>query len=118
MSLTSDPTDARLTRGPDPADGPQVPQALAYLVLSEEERAKGFVRPLRLAYWHTTCGAVTTMAQPIGETYARQPTGFYGSTYCATCQQHRPVGPDGEFHWCDPANPERQSPLLDPKVGT
>lgn len=117
MSITSDPNDPRLSRGADPADGPPVPQAPAYLVLSDEERAKGFVRPLRMAYWHTGCGAVTTMALPIAETYARQPA-FYGATYCATCRQHRPVGEDGEFYWCDPANPDRQSPTLDPKVGT
>jgi hypothetical protein len=117
MSVTSDPNDPRLTRGADPTDGPSVPQAPAYLVLPEEERARGFVRPFRDRYWHTACGAVTTMTRAIAETYAAQPT-FYGATYCATCRRHRPVGPDGEFHWCDPANPDRQSPTLDPKVGT
>lgn len=101
----------------DPADGPRVDQAEAYLVLSDEERAKGFVRPVRRSYWHTACGAVTTMALPIAETYARNPH-FYGATYCTTCRQHRPVGEHGEFHWVDPAHPERQSPTLDPKVGT
>jgi hypothetical protein len=114
MSLTSDPTDPRLTHGVD--DVP-VDQADTYLVLSDEERANGFIRPVRLSYWHTTCGAITTMNQAIAETYARDPK-FYGSTYCATCRMHRPVGPDGEFHWIDPANPERQSPTTDPKVGT
>lgn len=49
MSLTTDPDDPRLTHGVDSAP---VPQAEAYLVLSEEERAKGFVRPLRRAYRH------------------------------------------------------------------
>lgn len=117
MSLTTDPADPRLTRGADPTDGGRVPQAPAYLVLSEEERAQGFVRPVLLSYWHAVCGAVTTMARPIAETYARQP-GFYGATYCATCRQHRPVGAEGEFHWVDPERPERQSPTLDPKVGT
>lgn len=112
MSLTSDPNDPRLSRG---ADTEPVGQAAAYLVLSDEERAKGFVRPVRRSYWHTTCGAITTMAQEIAETYARDPK-FYGATYCSTCQMHRPVGPNGEFFWVDPANPERQSPR-DPKVG-
>jgi hypothetical protein len=117
MGLTTDPTDPRLTHGPDPADGGPVPQAEVYLVLSEEDRAAGFVRPVRTAYWHTVCGAVTTMALPIAETYARDPR-HYGATYCTTCRQHRPVGPAGEFHWVDPSHPERQSPTLDPKVGT
>jgi len=114
VSLTTDPNDPRLTHG---ADTEPVEQAEVYLVLSEEERAKGFVRPLRLSYWHTKCGAVTTMNRAIAETYARNPQ-FYGGTYCATCRQHRPVGPDGEFHWVDPTRPERQSPTTDPKVGT
>lgn len=114
MSLTSDPNDPRLTRG---ADDQPVAQADAYLVLSADEIAKGFVRPVRLAYWHTTCGHVTTMHQSIAETYARDPA-FYGATYCSHCCMHRPVGAHGEFHWVDPAQPERQSPTLDPKVGT
>ncbi len=115
MGLTSDPTDPRLTRGADPTDGGPVDQAEVYLVLSDAERAAGFVRPVRLSYWHTVCGAVTSMHQTIAETYARNPQ-FYGSTYCATCRQHRPVGEDGEFHWV--VAPERQSPTMDPKVGT
>jgi hypothetical protein len=114
MGITTDPNDPRLTHGPD-----QEPcgQAETYLVLSDEERAKGFVRPLRLSYWHVTCGRITTMATAIAETYSRSPS-FYGATYCAHCHMHRPVGADGEFHWVDPDHPERQSPLLDPKVGT
>lgn len=47
---TTDPNDPRLTRG---VDKDPVPQAEVYLVLSEEERAKGFVRPLRRSYVHT-----------------------------------------------------------------
>jgi hypothetical protein len=117
MGITTDPNDLRLTHGPDPADGPYLEQAEVYLVLSDEERAKGFVRPLRLSYWHATCGRITTMGLPIAETYARNPS-FYGGTYCATCGQHRPVGVNGEFYWCDPANLERQSPMTDQKVGT
>src|SRR5215211_3113895 len=58
-----------------------VPQNPAYLVLSQEERAKGFVRPYRRSYWHKTCAMVTTMSQAIAETYARNPK-FYGATYC------------------------------------
>lgn len=47
--ITTDPNDPRLTRG---VDKEPVPQAEVYLVLSEEERAKGFVRPLRHTYAH------------------------------------------------------------------
>ena len=92
MSLTSDPSDPRLTHGPDSTPGPQ---AEVYLVLSEQERAKGFVRPLRRAYVHDTCGALTTMGLALCETYARDPK-FYGSTYCCRCSMHRPVS---EFRW-------------------
>lgn len=95
MPTTPDRNDPRLTRG---ADAEPVPQADVYLVLSDDERAKGFVRPVRRAYVHLTCGAVTTMARDIAETYARQPD-FYGATYCVHCRMHRPVGADGEFVW-------------------
>lgn len=92
--LTDDPDDPELTHGVDP-EGVRVPQAPAYLVLSEEERAKGFVRTVRRSYVHRTCGAVTTMSQALAETYARDPK-FYGATYCTTCESHRPVA---EFYW-------------------
>lgn len=94
MGTTTDPDDPRLTHG---ADGEQVAQAPVYLVLSEAELAEGFVRPLRLSYIHAECGAVTTMARRIAETYAREP-GFYGATYCTTCSKHRPLA---EFTWED-----------------
>lgn len=97
MALTSDPNDQRLTHG---VDAEPVEQAAAYLVLSEEERAKGFVRPVRRTYIHEKCGAATTMVQAIAETYARTPT-FYGATYCCSCRRHLPVGASGEFVWED-----------------
>lgn len=49
MSLTTDPKDPRLGRG---IDSKPVRQNDAYLVLSEQERAKGFVRPVRRSYRH------------------------------------------------------------------
>lgn len=147
MPLTTDPSDPRLEHGKD--DQPR-PQAEAYLVLSDEERAKGFVRPVRRSYLHVGapgpkyplrdltpeeqerhagqgyvkyekypesespvvgefwtqarldkvgkgCGTVTTMAEAIAETYARNP-GFYGSTFCVACSMHLPVN---EFVWVD-----------------
>lgn len=90
--ITDDPTDPRLGHGSDTAP---VPQSDVYLVLSEAERARGFVRPVRRSYIHTTCGTVTKMGQELAETYARDPK-FYGSTYCVSCQMHRPVS---EFRW-------------------
>lgn len=94
---TTDRSDPRLGHG---VDQEPVEQHDVYLVLSDEERAKGFVRPVRRSYVHLVCGAVTTMSLPIAETYAREP-GFYGSTYCCTCRRHLPVGRDGEFVWDD-----------------
>ena len=50
MSLTTDPNDPRIKRG-GPDTSP-VPQNEVYLVLSEEERRKGWVRPYRDSYKH------------------------------------------------------------------
>jgi hypothetical protein len=50
MPVTNDPNDPRLKWGA--GDDKPVPQNEVYLVLSEEERAKGFVRPVRSAYMH------------------------------------------------------------------
>lgn len=92
MSTTEDRNDPRLRNvGPD---GMQE----TYLVLSEEERAAGYVRPLRTTYVHDKCGAATTMGFAIASTYARDPY-FYGGTYCARCGNHFPVGAHGEFLW-------------------
>jgi hypothetical protein len=87
----------------DPATGMQK----GYVVLSAEERAKGFVRPVRRSYLHTRCGVVTTMMLALAETYARDPA-FYSGTFCAGCRAHFPVGVDGEFVWAG----------TDEKVGT
>ena len=77
---------------------PKTGQQRAYVVLSEEERAKGFVRPVRRSYVHLLCGSVTTMGQSIAETYARDPF-FYSGTFCVACAAHFPVGEDGQFVW-------------------
>lgn len=67
----------------------------SYVVLCEEERQKGFVRPYRDAYKHLTCGAVTTMGRSLSETYARDPK-FYSHTFCVRCNRHPTVS---EFVW-------------------
>ena len=70
------------------------------MVLAKEERAKGFVRPVRRSYVHTKCGTLTTMGQSLAETYARDPH-FYSGTFCCGCGSHFPVGENGEFVWED-----------------
>lgn len=101
MPTTDDRNDPRIGYGVD--DAPRE-QADVYLVMSDAERAKGFVRPVRESYIHDRafggCGALTTMGRAIAETYARDPH-FYGATYCCGCKMHRPVGVDGEFVWAD-----------------
>ena len=98
----------------------------SYIVLCEEERKKGFVRPYRDAYRHIGrletiisdgreradqpheythriggCNAVTTMGRALSETYARDPK-FYGSTFCCGCNGHFPVD---EFIWTADGQP-------------
>jgi len=111
--LTTDPTDPDLTHGDD---AEKVEQAKAYLVMSAEDRAKGFVRPVRINYVHLRgedggdpprvivsmkglvgCGVETRMSREIAETHARDPK-FYSHTYCVGCKQHLPVA---QFSWDD-----------------
>lgn len=121
MGLTTDPNEPCL-KDIKP-DG----QQCCYLVLSEEERAKGFVVPLHREYTHLKCGAVTHMGLALCETYARNPK-FYGGTFCCTCGQHfnlfgyekLPDGSVGEwthnFEWPDGtpvgASPEEREEFI------
>ncbi len=95
MSHTTDPNDADLH------EKDSNNQNKKYLILSEEERAKGFVRPVRTKYVHVTirggCGVLTQMSEPIAETYARDPK-FYGRTFCVGCGDHFPVS---QFVWAE-----------------
>lgn len=70
-------------------------QQKGYVVLSEEERRKGFVRPVRNSYVHDKCGAATSMGEALSETYARDPK-FYSGTFCCQCGGHFPVD---QFKW-------------------
>lgn len=94
--------DVTLTDGspvtPDHRDLKPNGQQKGYVVLSEAERAKGFVRPVRCSYLHEKCGTVTTMGVALAETYARDPY-FYSGTFCVGCGAHFPVGENGEFIW-------------------
>lgn len=99
MNQDSDKPKTTLTDGsevtPDHRELKPNGQQKGYVVLSEEERAKGFVRPVRRTYLHKTCGTDTTMSQAIAETYARDPK-FYSSTFCMCCGRHCPLN---EFVW-------------------
>jgi hypothetical protein len=90
--LTTDYNDPELGHW---IDKEQIEQHKKYLILSEEERVKGFIRPVRQSYVHLKCGTLTTMSLPIAETYARDPN-FYGATYCCACKKHLPVD---QFVW-------------------
>ena len=74
---------------------PATGQHEAYWVLAPEERAKGFIRPVRRTYLHVECGSTTMMGTALAETWARD-VKFYGSTFCCSCKGHFPVG---EFRW-------------------
>jgi len=62
MGLTTDPEEAR--RSKILPNGQQE----TYVVLSDEELAKGFVRPVRYAYIHLKCGSKTTMGAKPSDT--------------------------------------------------
>lgn len=94
-------SDRQLTDGsPVPEDGSHTQlrsngQQQGYVVLTPEERAKGFLQPVRNKYVHKSCGAVTHMGQSLSETYARDPW-FYSGTFCIGCGAHFPLH---EFTW-------------------
>lgn len=91
-------------------------QQKEYVILSADERAKGFVRPVRRTYIHVgvlpegkqrqypitredvygdACGHRTTCSPAIADTYARDPE-FYSGTFCVSCSKHFPLN---EFVW-------------------
>ena len=97
---------------PDYRDLKENGQQKGYVVLTPEERAKGFIRPVRTTYVHVGlnptmdgivlikpgkngCGSRTRMLQDISETYARDPK-FYSGTFCIGCRTHLPLA---EFYW-------------------
>ena len=94
-TATGNPPHDDHWEGPAPAPKDETGQHLDHWVLPEEERANGFVRPLRFKYKHEKCEAVTRMGQPIAETYARDPY-YYGTTFCIACHDYFQVS---EFTW-------------------
>jgi hypothetical protein len=112
-TLSGRPVESGHEYGPAPAPiDPATGMHKDYWVLADEERAKGFVRPVRRSYKHLTCGVVTRMGQALAETYARDPK-YYGATFCVGCKAHFPVGEHGKFVWDDCADGHGPS-----KVGT
>ena len=123
-------SDRQLTDGnPVPEDGSHKTlrpdgQQVDYVVLTPEERAKGFAKPLRHSYIHAYpsetdrqvgCGGETMMGTAIAETYARNPR-FYSGTFCAHCRAHFPLE---EFTWAgggelsgEPMDPDLQETWL------
>jgi hypothetical protein len=103
-------SDRQLTTGePVPEDGSHRElrpdgQQKGYVVLSPEERAKGFVNPYRDRYMHSVCGRTTSMGAALSETYARDPW-FYSGTFCVECGAHFPLD---QFTW------SRDGESLDP----
>jgi hypothetical protein len=97
MSLRTT-TDGRPADEADLSIDPVTGQQRDYIVLSADERAKGFVRPVRQTYVHEKCRTKTTMGLALAETYARTPS-FYSGTFCVHCRAHFPVGAGGEFTW-------------------
>ena len=67
----------------------------AYIVLTPEERAKGFVRPLRFDYVHYLCMSTTHIGRAMAESFAAAPK-FYSSAFCYRCGEHFHVD---EFFW-------------------
>lgn len=88
-------------------------QHKAYIILCDEERHKGFMKPYRESYLHRPCRTETRMGRTIAETYARDPW-FYSATFCVNCNVHRPLA---EFVWLpdhepmDTTDPAWQAPV-------
>lgn len=76
----------------DPVTG----QQYGHAVMSEAERAQGFIRPVRQVYTHLRCGKDTSMSRDIAETMARNPKFYNGTTFCVACRGYFPFE---EFVW-------------------
>lgn len=92
MSLTTNPNNPCLKEG-QKEEG----QNACYLVLSEEERAKGFIRPVRTSYIHVgkagykPCGKNVKIL-PSGDEYASK----YYATMCSSMSDTDCLHEDGK----------------------
>lgn len=86
--------DRQLYEGPVRTDPPR-----ANWLLTEEEKARGLVRPVRFTYTCLDCGADNDL-QSLGlaEAMARDP-GKVDNLYCARCRRYMCTGPRGHFVW-------------------
>lgn len=82
-------------------------QNKVYLILSPEERAKGFVRPVRQSYTHVglrICGKIKTFDGDPGLFVCKSPPnheGKCGPVYCAiTKEQKEQLDKDGNLYGC------------------
>lgn len=75
MSLTDDPKHPDLGHG---VDNKPVLQNKTYLVLSEEERAKGFMRPVRRSYRHV---GIAGPKYPLADITDEQKQRFAGASW-------------------------------------
>lgn len=119
MSLTTNPSDPRLNRDRD--DSKPGPQNQVYLVLSEEERAKGFVRPVRHIYRHVgdrshdgekdRCQAPGRSNDRSGRNDHRDPWILRAGwkTIMTTPIRHTPCGKIVAWYVGDPSNPHADS---------
>lgn len=62
--------------------------------LSAEETARGFIRPLRNIYRHSTCRGATVITWDVAESFARDPE-FHVVVRCGCCGWK----PAAEFTW-------------------
>ena len=67
----------------------------SYPMLSDQEKSKGFVRPLRYTYFHPICSGTTMMSDEVAATFAKDPK-FHVDLYCYKCKQNLKVN---EFLW-------------------
>lgn len=89
MGFTTDPKDKRLGRG---VDKEPVPQNEVYLVLSDEERAKGFVRPYRESYKHV---GPPGPKYPLRDLTDAEKAMYEGSSYAYVKYEDYPKNEDG-----------------------
>lgn len=67
----------------------------ATYILTDKERDRGYVRPVRQTYTHKKCGKDTMLAIALAQGFAGD-LSFLREAYCTTCGKHFPVS---DFLW-------------------